>query len=369
MSVEMIIRWHPASTVYPRLIFLRKQLTCPLLGTDGLCFMRLLTVVLGRALWLAPLSLATSLSLGVCAAHGEDSGKCLLVHVADLPLNEREGRLITTVTVNGHALSMMRDTGSIVTTIKMSSAKAAGLQPGASGQARVIGVGGRSTLLLSHAKTIDLGEAHGASLTVAVGRDDGTSDGIDGLLGMDYLGDMDVDLDLPGHRLGLYRTSGDCRSPVAALDPPIYDVALQQGRHEYKPSVDVIINGQHVRAALDTGANTIVFRDTAQRIGLLGGDLRRDFDLHGIGPHKIATQLAVSAPIDIGDLTFSKMPVQIVDQNHLPETEMLLGHEFVSYVHVWISHSSRSLIMQFPPRPSPPVGVAPAGAGGQANAQ
>jgi predicted aspartyl protease len=336
---------------------------------DGLCFMRLLTVALGRVLWLAPLSLATSLLLDACTGNVEDSGKCLLVHVAELPLNQREGRLITTVTLNGHALSMLLDTGAIVTTVKMSSAKAASLYPGASGRAQVIGVGGRGTLLLSHAKTVDLGEAHGASLTIAVAKDDGKPDGIDGLLGMDYLGDMDVDLDLRGHRLGLYRTAGVCRSPVAALDQPIYAVALQQGRGEYKPSVDVVINGQRVRAALDTGADTILFRDTAQRIGLLTGDVRRDFDAHGVGPDKIAAQLAVSAPIDIGDLTLSKVPVQIVDQNHLSDAEMLLGRDFVSYVHVWISHSSRSLIMQYPPRPSPPMGVAPGGAAIQAQVQ
>jgi predicted aspartyl protease len=76
------------------------------------------------------------------------------------------------------------------------------------------------------------------------------------------------------------------RSPVAALDQPIYAVALQHGRGDYNPSVDVVINGQLVRAKLDTGAaTTLLFRDTAQRIGLLRGDVRRDFDVYGVGPH------------------------------------------------------------------------------------
>jgi len=34
---------------------------------------------------------------------------------------------------------------------------------------------------------------------------------------------------------------------------------------------------------------------------------------------------------------------------------MLLGADFQARVHLWISYSSRTLIMQYPALPSPPI--------------
>jgi predicted aspartyl protease len=56
--------------------------------------------------------------------------------------------------------------------------------------------------------------------------------------------------------------------------------------------------------------------------------------------------------VTIGDLIVKNMPVAVTDQR-LGDVDMLLGLPFTRQVHVWISNSSHTLIMQYPPAPSP----------------
>ncbi len=56
---------------------------------------------------------------------------------------------------------------------------------------------------------------------------------------------------------------------------------------------------------------------------------------------------------EVGELEILRLPVVLVDQNIPSGTDMLLGLDFIKRVHVWISYSSNSLIIQYPPRPSP----------------
>jgi hypothetical protein len=57
--------------------------------------------------------------------------------------------------------------------------------------------------------------------------------------------------------------------------------------------------------------------------------------------------------LDVGDLTFNHFPVEIIDAFTPQKFDMVLGTDFMTKVHVWISYSSRTLILQYPPLPSP----------------
>jgi hypothetical protein len=56
---------------------------------------------------------------------------------------------------------------------------------------------------------------------------------------------------------------------------------------------------------------------------------------------------------DVGDWKILKLPVVRVDQSVPAGTDTLIGLDFLKRVHVWISQSSSSLIMQYPPSSSP----------------
>jgi hypothetical protein len=74
---------------------------------------------------------------------------------------------------------------------------------------------------------------------------------------------------------------------------------------------------------------------------------------HGVGPRLVKAETRISAPVVIGDLTLSNMPVDVVDQRHMRNVDMVLGIDFLTRVHVWVSRSSDAVVMQYPPQATP----------------
>ena len=54
----------------------------------------------------------------------------------------------------------------------------------------------------------------------------------------------------------------------------------------------------------------------------------------------------------MGDLVFANMRMDVLDDASGDDTDMLLGADFQAKVHLWISYSSHTLIMQYPPKAS-----------------
>jgi hypothetical protein len=106
---------------------------------------------------------------------------------------------------------------------------------------------------------------------------------------------------------------------------------------------------------IDTGANfSAIFRHTAERVGVHMEDAsaRQHGSGRGIGPQTVASVRMKLDTVDVGDLEFTNMPVEVLDDRRGDEVEMLLGEEFQRRVHLWISYSSHTLIMQYPPTAS-----------------
>jgi predicted aspartyl protease len=115
-----------------------------------------------------------------------------------------------------------------------------------------------------------------------------------------------------------------------------------------------------LKAVIDTGAmSSLLFRPAAERIGLpveaifAAGQSR----LTGLAerPARGAYGL-LREPVQIGGLKISNLPMAIADQRASSGVDMLLGYDFVSLVHVWISHSSHTVMMQYPYRPTQVAG-------------
>ncbi len=148
------------------------------------------------------------------------------------------------------------------------------------------------------------------------------------------------------------------RSPLIARVAPELRSAFDNG-----PRVAVAIGGVHLRAMVDTGApRTILFRDGAAKIGLARA-IPADTQLghaSGIGPQVVAARPDLITTLVLGDLAIDSIPVQVVDQAGIGEVDMILGLDVIRKIHIWLSRSSDSLIIQFPPAPSPQHSVPPA---------
>jgi predicted aspartyl protease len=284
--------------------------------------------------------------------------------VATLPLEARNDGLVTRVRLNGTEMNMLVDTGAQLTIIRAAAAKRLKLE-GTRLPIILTGIGGERYVDGFRAKTFEIGKLHGQNLTMMVAdvadlasdQTDGNS--IDGILGMDFLAQYDIDLDLPENKIRLFKPIRGCHSARAALEEPLYTQPMYwQGVALVASAVvPVGIGGRHLLALIDSGAtSTAIYRNVKYRAGLTTADLARDPRSYtrGVGPRKVATVEHRVAALTIGDITIQHLPITVMDERSDDQADMLLGRDFLSRVHVWLSFSSRTVVMQLPPRPSPP---------------
>jgi predicted aspartyl protease len=123
-----------------------------------------------------------------------------------------------------------------------------------------------------------------------------------------------------------------------------------------RPHVMVVIGGIKLIAVVDSGAQrSSIFRNSARRLGLRLADLTTDGHSKaiGLGPEARDEVRHIMAPIEVGEITLSNLPVSIIDQRSDDDTDMLLGLDFLTRVHVWLSFHSHTMLMQYPPMASP----------------
>lgn len=309
-----------------------------------------------------PRLLAILCAIAPLCAHAD----CRMSPVSRLPFTPAHGHLLVSVDFNEKPAEMIFDTGAFSTLITPDAAARLQLAhmrgeltggPIANGGmiATMGGVGGGRSAMAVTARTIDVGglKARNFNLFAA---DIGTSFA-DGLLSIDLISKYDVDLDFPENQIILYYPIGNCSAPSAFLEGPLYAAPLLPFGTDRRPRIKLSIGGQDVIALVDTGAtHSVIFRRAAARLGL---DLQSlaDTDRHvrvgGIGAKTLDAITHVFPSVTIGDLSIENMHVDIVNDRSMgDDVEILLGNNFQRAVHLWISYSSGTLIMQAPPRPS-----------------
>ena len=306
------------------------------------------------------------------APHAADA-ECRLGAVAVLPEQGRHSPVVT-IDINGKPATLVLDTGAFTTTLKLNSAERLGVRMSQL-DADSHGVGGVSHLHRGVAGRMRIGGISADGLTLAgvdfFNRPEDAE--LDGLLGMNLMAAYDVDLDLAGRHVIIYEADGGCSKPTVALAQPLYMVPLEFIENDRQADVELVIDGRRVRAVVDSGAaRTVMFRSAGSRLGVDISALRSSRHVgYGVGPRPVPVMEHVFATVRIGDLQINDMAILVLDQanmgldmvhvgSRLPDPslgepggeEMLLGADFMRKVHLWISHSSHKLIMQYPPQPS-----------------
>lgn len=301
--------------------------------------------------------LVASCLLGGCQASVHHDGVCKLGLATDLALYPRAGHLLTPAKLDNAPATLILDTGAQFTTITETTADRLNLAVlptnGTMG-----GLGGVRSVYLFDASSFQIGRLQGRNLPLLMSDFALSPDGsVDGLLGTDFLASYDVDLDFPERKARLFKVLQGCAEAAAPLDPPWFTAPLFTGPNpqDARPFVNVDIAGQTFRANVDTGApSTLMFANAARRLGLDPEKLKADqhFLAAGAGPAlRMAVRHAMS--MSIGGIT-ATLPIAIADQTG-GDTDILLGLDFLMRVHVFLSFSTHTMIMQWPPRPSRPV--------------
>ena len=317
-------------------------------------------------------SLLQRIALLCCLGPDAARAACTLDAVAVLPTVAYKGHYVVAADINGKRANLIADTGATTTNLKIASAPRLGVSLSRRDRDNQ-GIGGGEHAYRGFAATLRLSQLilHGKF----VGGTGSLADPqIDGLLGMDLLTQYDIDLDLIGQHIILFEPSGACSTPTVAMPGPLYSAPLAKIRDDALPEAEVLVDGKHVRALLDSGSPTsVLFRNAASQLGL---DLTQfngpdHHNSRGVGPNRIRSFTTVLPRIRIGSFILRNFPVEVLDQpgfaidrsrtgsllvddddGRVGGEQLILGADFLQSVHVWISHASHRLIMQFPPRPS-----------------
>ena len=304
-------------------------------------------------------SVAVALTLAAGSAAAATS-RCTLAKIADLPVRIVRNKLVVDGAVNGQPVGIMLDTGATSTLITRPAADRLGLIRKKT-RGRMYGMGGVSEVESALVDEFRVGDATAKSRYMMVTGEREIGDGIAVILGEDFFHVVDVEFDLAHNAVRLFRPKDCDGSSLAywatggASEIPIERVA------ETRPSIvlTVQINGQPVRALLDSGSSASVLnRSDAERTGVTaqgsggtGG---------GLGPSPVDYWYGSVNSIAIGDENIKDTRIEVADlwkgtrftsgsvaPPNVDRPSMFLGVDFLRAHRVMIAHSQQKLYFTY----------------------
>jgi predicted aspartyl protease len=168
---------------------------------------------------------------------------------------------------------------------------------------------------------------------------------LDGVLGADALSSFDVDLDLPGHRMVLYRKQ-TCPGAAPVWSEPYARIAAgrSRGDHLFFP---VRLDGRGIDAFVDTGSQlTVLSTRTALTLGVTPAILGQDRSamVHGAAAEQLSAHVHRFSRLEIGTEVI-RNPEIIVTDVRLSDADLVLGIDFVRSRRIWFSYGSQQIFL------------------------
>ena len=167
----------------------------------------------------------------------------------------------------------------------------------------------------------------------------------DGLLGADLLLGFDMDIDVPGGALTLYRPR-----ICPETRPPWPDKAIEitgvRARRD-RLVVPFTLDGLEGTALLDTGAtHNVLSLDFARRLGLTDQVLQADpaFSQRGVGPSAVTARLHRFRLLKIGP-AIQHNPALTILPGDTGFGDALIGEEFLQGRRIWLSFRNRQVFV------------------------
>jgi predicted aspartyl protease len=261
---------------------------------------------------------------------------CQLTEVARMPLEVRNHLLVVPVGINGQRVSLLVDTGAERTTLSYAAAQRLGLAHDARYTTQSMGVGGASSTTDVKVDSFVLGgirfpvtRVANAPLNLGGGLQ------ADGLLGADILLAFDLDIDLPGHTLTLYkrRICPDPEPPWPSVEVPRVDIKKD------RLLVPITLDGAEGTAILDTGAQgSLVGSDLARRLGLTPEQMSSDppITARGVGPGSMHAWMHQFQLLRIGTIGIGQPRVPVM-LDQVGVGDMLIGEDVLQGHRIWLS--------------------------------
>ncbi len=279
---------------------------------------------------------------------------CKLAKYGTLPVEMKGPRATTQVKINGQDTRFILDTGAFFNTMPRATAEALALKREAAPLGLyVTGIGGSTSVDLARVKDFGILGITLHDITFLVGGSDPGA----GLLGANLLNFTDAEADLAHGQYSLFKPTGCGKAALAywAKDGnyQVAELITGESRLDRTPALYVTVNGQRVKAALDTGATTtLITRRAAERAGidLNAPDVKASYATHGIGTKSYRSWTARVAAYSIGTETIQHAQMQVMDGDigsAAGAPEMLLGVDFFLAHRLFIANSQRKLYFTY----------------------
>jgi predicted aspartyl protease len=313
--------------------------------------------------------LAMCLAAGLALADGAvaDGGKCKLVKIVDWPVRAVRNLIVVEGAINGRKIGIMLDTGSTMSLILRSTAVRLDLPRREAKGARIFGLGGESTIEIASVDDFRLGEVSTKDLQLFVAGERDFGEGVDVLLGENFLSRFDVEFDLAHRAVRLYQ-SRDCDGvSLAYWTTEVVGVVEIEPIDEAHPRIGltVRINGRPIDAMLDSGASSSVL--TMQDAASLGvtpdtPGVAAGYPSQGLGAKSVNSWVGSFQSFAIGNENISDVRIRFADMykdatytdtrsrvaKSAGRTQpMLVGADFLRAYRTLVAHSQRKVYFTY----------------------
>lgn len=292
-----------------------------------------------RFLIIAAISL---LQVGPALAAPAQAG-CTPRKRAELPVRVRDGFAFVPASIGGTPVTLLLDTGAQGMLLTPEVVEALRLPVDPRAGTRLLGTGGvrnAPSVVLRDLKVGGLPLADSSAPVAALPGVPQTEPPLAGLLGGQFLGTYDLDLDVPHGRMALYDPLG-CATPPFPLP---YSVLPLEVSPEGDVFVTVQVNGVGLLALVDTGSRaSIITEQAAERLGLGGpgsANFARGVDGSTqpirhvrVGTLQVGTEVTANAPLSVSPLLLGR-------------GDMLLGLDYLGRRRVWISYRTGRVLVR-----------------------
>jgi predicted aspartyl protease len=304
--------------------------------------------------------LAVATALAPMAARAD----CKLSQLAEFHVDPSSRVPVVDGQINGAPVKIMFDTGSSFSMIYRHEAQRLGLPltrvPGMEAE----GLGGETDMYQAHINELQIGGSTKQNFDLLVSGDQDSSRGVDMILGNDFFSEVDAEFDLPDGVVRLFQPKGCTPPQLVYWGAPSYSQAtlLPWPRDWPAPNIMAVLNGQPVRARLDTGAYTsLVDSGKAAFLGVTKLDAAGR-ELRGNGPRRSESWVGQFNSIAIGDEQISHVRLQIADMINLSQSTdtgtrlvdrgvdspaMLIGADFFHSHRVFVDYGDHMVLFSY----------------------
>jgi predicted aspartyl protease len=293
--------------------------------------------------------LFASVILTIFSATACYAGGCATRAIGNIIVATLNRAPMVTLTANGHAVTLILDTGAERTVLTPGVAERIGAQrPSIEFQRRLRGIAGDLPSHEVELRSFAAGEVAipwRRVLVAPVKVANIFPTPLDGLLGADSLSDFDIDLDLPRHQMTFYQ-SQTCETAAPNWAGPYISVNTGRSRGE-RLFFPVQLDGHRLTAVIDTGSQvTVLATASARALGVTEEQLSRGRSVttQGVAGDPLSARVHRFARLDIGSLIIRNPEVVVTDLK-LNEADIVLGVDFLSSRRLWLSYGSRRIFL------------------------